>query len=1032
MIIREYDPIYASDIARMWNNSGEGWNGYNFNHTEKSVRDKEAVSSHLNLYLAFLDGKVVGYCKLSKYYYDENTLYIDLLNVDPQYHNRKIGKALVIKAVERTLELAYPRLDLFTWAGNTKAVPLYKKCGFFWEKMETNSTHLMNFIPTVIQTPLLRDYFESMDWYDDSTRPIVVEADGRTENNFDIYTYSWEKAGKNLRVDFEKNGRGIHSIETDEILVRTEISNARLVFGQPYRVKYHFTNKGNLPKHLEIKGISNKNIRFELDQKTELLNNLSIEGDFYLDPIDVEQSIWKTHPVVCAEISVDGKSAILKTGIYPQFPLKIEAASQENQMFAGREKELFVNLENNFTEDCRFELSFPPQKAISFAQEKVDIEMKAHERTNIPLKVSVTNSLVYKQRLEVKACFADGREFCYSQPFTMTNIIPEGRAWGENSKRSSIINANKLLILDKDDDLNEVIFENLNNDLYWYQGFPKLGMPYSSEFLAKHPEKVEYSEEENAIILKAYFCSGDFPGCEIVTCYKLFNSGLMEHYTELLSFPAGQDEVVLSRNFGFEGRKKLFPYSGMLIQADDCLHNDSELTNWDGDKIDENWFHCSANSGNMSIVWHPEDKLLCCEYNYAIEHRFRKGGPSRTNSMFVAFDVFPNAKKLREFALGRKVEAVLPKSFYDLQVNGGNPFWDAESAEMEKSCLLTYQDYRQKPLDCTVELSSLQGLETGLKASASKEEDLHQLCLDLHPCGDFCIDIISARASYPSKTFNVQKILVRKQGKEILQSVEKIGDNTVYTVDNGVLKFRASPEYAPSVFSLVYNDHEWIDNSFPVCGPKSWWNPWCGGLENTTYSIKRSSWHAEKHELSFVTKLDNFSQEWKGIEIITRIENYDALKGISVCQYFLVLPGLPFLATYSTYQQENGFYRNIKGYSRIFFKAGEDFRNTGFDVYLDDKVLHTNCGDEEIEFDFVGKLLACSGKDRKEKLYFYCCQAPVEAYAGSDLTVGSLQFYHDLILKDSKPAASQLKFVILTDLQLPEKALIDLDNIVIS
>ncbi|MFD0960511.1 hypothetical protein [Paenibacillus chungangensis] len=59
--------------------------------------------------------------------------------------------------------MGWPRLDLFTWAGNTKAVPLYKKCGFFWEKKD-DSVHLMNFIPTVLQTEALLPSLERLDW----------------------------------------------------------------------------------------------------------------------------------------------------------------------------------------------------------------------------------------------------------------------------------------------------------------------------------------------------------------------------------------------------------------------------------------------------------------------------------------------------------------------------------------------------------------------------------------------------------------------------------------------------------------------------------------------------------------------------------------------------------------------------------------------------------------------------------------------------------------------------------------------------
>lgn len=1044
LVIKEYDPGLAKGIAEMWNNSGEGWNGDNTHHTEISVRNKESVSSHLNLYLALIGDKVVGYCKLSKYYFDENTLYIDLLNVDPRYFNQKIGKALVKLAVEKTIELGYPRLDLFTWAGNTKAVPLYKKCGFFWEKREDSNTHLMNFIPTVMQTPLLSDYFETLDWYDDSTRPIVVEADGRTENNFDYYTYTWEKDGTRLRVEFEKSGRGIHSIETDEFRIHTEISNGKLVFGQKYPVKYHFTNKTSKAQQIEIKGMDNKNIRFLMHQSISILDTQTIEGEFYLDSVETEQNMWKNHPAVCAEISVDGKSAIFKTGINPQFPLRMFAGKKESMLFAGREEELYLNVENNFNEDCTFEITFPPQQDIIFSQETVEISLQAHERNCLPLGLTASNSLIYNQRVNVKASFSKDHDLCYNQPFSMILYVPEGKAKGENNERCYIINSRNILTLEKDDDLSEMFFKNLHNNLYWCQGYPKLGLPYSAEFLLKLPDKVEYLEDAATITLKAYYSSDDFPGCKFVSCYRLYCSGMLEYYTELLAFPDGLNEIVLSRSFWFEGRQMLMPYSGMIMQTDDTLHNDSGISNWNSDKIDENWLHCATRAGNMSIVWHKEDKLICCEWNYAIEHKFKKGESACSNPVYVAFDVFPNIKKLREFALGKKVEALIPSSFYDLQLNFGNPFWDDESplsapemetgvavnSEHKNKCQLSYLDYRHNPLECTVQISSINCEDIALCATATKIDELHELSFDLYPHNEKCIDIISAKASYPTKSFCVDKILIRKQTMEIRETVEQLGDNTIYTVDNGVVRFKVSPQYAPLVYSLIYDKHEWIDNSFPERSPKSWWNPWCGGFENVINNMKRDSWHSEKHEVSFVAKEDNFAQVWKGMEIKTKIENYDSLKGVTVCQYFLVLPGLPVVLTYCTYQQEKGFYRRIEAFSRVFVKADDDIRNSAFELTRDDKVLATKCGIEDIGFETEGKLLACSGLNRKEKLYFYCTKAPVTANPASDTLVSSLLFNYEVILKDSAATASQLKFVILSDLNISEKALIDLDNIV--
>ncbi|MDZ4121555.1 MAG: hypothetical protein U1C33_04000, partial [Candidatus Cloacimonadaceae bacterium] len=365
------------------------------------------------------------------------------------------------------------------------------------------------------------------------------------------------------------------------------------------------------------------------------------------------------------------------------------------------------------------------------------------------------------------------------------------------------------------------------------------------------------------------------------------------------------------------------------------------------------------------------------------------------------------------------------------------PFWKADASLAEGSgntarCQLAYHDYRQIPLDCTVQISSLNSKGIAQSSTATKDKEQHHISFDFEADGQAPIDLISAIASYPAKEFCLNRVLFRKQASEPLESITKAGDNTIYSIDNGIIQIQVSPEFAPAVFSLRYQNNEWFDSSFPDRCAKSWWNPWCGGAEVIPNNMLRSAWLAEKHQVSFVQKQDNFAQVWKGIEIKTRIANNDSLKGICVCQYFMVLPGLPVIAMYATYQQDQGFYRHLEAISRIFVKADEDIKNSSYEISKDDQLLSTNCGVEDIEFNFEGKLMACRGKHRQEKLYFYCTKAPSRAFAGSDIFAVSLLFYDYIRMYNRESKASQLKFIILSELSLPEKALIDLDNIRIS
>lgn len=118
--IVEYHDGYAQAVAKMWNESSENWGGDDSVSTAQDIIDTEAKSTNLHLFLAVIGDEVVGYCGLSEYREDEGALYIPLINVHPDYQGLKIGKRLLLTALDKTVELGWPRLDLFTWPGNTR------------------------------------------------------------------------------------------------------------------------------------------------------------------------------------------------------------------------------------------------------------------------------------------------------------------------------------------------------------------------------------------------------------------------------------------------------------------------------------------------------------------------------------------------------------------------------------------------------------------------------------------------------------------------------------------------------------------------------------------------------------------------------------------------------------------------------------------------------------------------------------------------------------------------------------------------
>ncbi|MBU7048276.1 MAG: GNAT family N-acetyltransferase, partial [Theionarchaea archaeon] len=134
--ITEYNPSMAARAAELFSAFNEIWPGGfggGIPYDEQRVRNwLDDTSAIADLVAIDPDGNIIGYCGLYPHYHDSNAAYISLLGVHPRVLGKKIGKMLLLKALEIAAEKGVQRVDLNTWSGNLKAVPLYKKVGLFW------------------------------------------------------------------------------------------------------------------------------------------------------------------------------------------------------------------------------------------------------------------------------------------------------------------------------------------------------------------------------------------------------------------------------------------------------------------------------------------------------------------------------------------------------------------------------------------------------------------------------------------------------------------------------------------------------------------------------------------------------------------------------------------------------------------------------------------------------------------------------------------------------------------------------------
>lgn len=1013
--IIEYDPSYAGAVADMWNRSNESWGGGTNQRTEDSVRRGMETSSDLHVFLA-VDGKeVVGFCSFAHYRQDEGALYVPLLNVRPDYHGHKVGRNLILNAVRKTVEAGCPRLDLYTWAGNTKAVPMYKKCGFFWEKND-DSVHLMNFIPTILQTEALAPYFEELDWYADSTRELVIVPDGRRERGFDFFDYTWQKGEISLRAEFEKTGRGLTALDTPDYEISTEIDDHDLVFGAAYKVRYRIKNRSASDLAIEIKGQNDKSIRFALvaAQTIPPGETVIVEGEFELDQVREEQNDKKTHPVVISEWVIGGRRAEFRMGIAPKFPVKMKTALPAKELYPGIPAELYLNVENNFASEAEFAFEWPEDECVEWAERAVRFTVPAKGKASVPVPFTLRSYGLYSREVEVTAVPAEKKAISFTSKLSFLMKGTQGRYGGEDGEQWLAVNGAFSLHLGKLDNNMWIDYPGSHHSFWW--NYPKLGKPFAEEFSKKQAKEVKIYPEGESQVLEALYESEDFPGLQMKSVAKLFASGIAEFHHEICNTSSKglEENVYLLTNFGFFGNRLILPYQGHYVDMGDAYSGDP--AHWDSAQITENWLFCKEENVTCGICWDPSLKLLRPEYPLGLEHdlgRISAGAVVRTKTTVFALNTFAKWWDFRSFArkLRNPFVPVLDNHL-ELVLGGGNLF----VAGVLNTELI---ERKMVPLAGSLELYVQNGGGPERKATdieLRREEDLRSASFEFSPeekeapgNGESGWKV---RAVYRGEDWVQERsaLWFPRTETTVVCGMEEGPAGPVYTVSNGVLSIAAAPDFGSVVHSLKHQDEEWLDSSYPEAVPRSWWNPWHGGLGVAIPGMSGFSRQQEPRNAAWAERMDVHGNVWKGLKMTTVIEKQEANRGITINQYYLMLPGVPVLCVLHSVTNDSGLV--LPHYSLTddnFFKPSPVFSEGWIEIPGEGKFL---LGKLEGQIHSKG-LLRISAVSRQDMLHVVNSYPNQSSSAYVNNKVFNHGVHHHVPLLNGETVWSQPVYLIL-------------------
>ncbi|MBH5318958.1 GNAT family N-acetyltransferase [Paenibacillus sp. GSMTC-2017] len=1014
-----YHPDLAGQVADMWNNSRDSWGDSNSISTAEQVKQEESSSDSLALYLAMDGEKVVGYCSLGEYREDTGALYIPLLNVRPDYHGKKVGRMLLDCALTKTIELGWPRLDLYTWAGNTKAVPLYKKFGFFWEDRD-DCTHLMNMIPTVLRTEAIAHYFNELDWYQDSIRDIVIEPDGRKENEFDYFAYSWAKGSTKLCVEFERLGRGMRLIETDDYLISAEVEKMELVFGREYQILYRITNKSGKSLQLSLRGESSENIRFDYEHNVEVIGETTLTATFFVDEIKEEQSVWRTHPRVKTMLLINGKSALFQVGIVPKFPASL-SLQVHGQTYIGQAAPLYLDVENNFAEDAEISFQLPSSSFLKLKENSYSLHMNAKQRISLPLSADLLQHGFYEADIVITAKRSDGSSVSFDKKIGAAFPGLGVMLSGETEQTWQIHNGRYTLSLNKDD--NEITV-SCGSGKSTNLSYPKLGKPFSSEFSKKRAEQVVFTQEQGAIGINVTYRSSSYPQIELMEKSLLFGDGTVEHVIEItnLSTNIAASELWLAQGFGHHLQRPILPYQGRYVEVPASYGSEYEY--WDGELFSENWLFSRDEEGPWGICW-PEEYLINFQYwNVSLETNLGTLEPRSSKKygpIYLTHGGYPSWKEFRAFARKEALQADLSlTSHLELTANKRNPFVIADEVDIQ------VKEYKMQYLEGELIASLQNGASSKQSQLITEDEEKAESSFTISRC-ESSYDIVNVDGRFATHEIQLRTaIFPVGHGKVKMECTEEQGEQ-VFVADNGLIQIKAAPNFFSSLYSLVSNGQQWLASSFPKRQPKSWWNPWAGGVGNFIEELSAYSIVKEKREASFAELVDNRGNLWQGIKVSYSVQKQEKYRGLTCHQYFLLMPGVPVLCHTVQIVQHTGTYFAGKSWSTDIFLQAE---SNGDEVRLktvgvSGEELNYKLGQGGLSVNEVSDYVI-SSPSRKEQLHIVTDQSAAELDVYSNKEVVCASVVRELNLPDNSVMFTPPVFFLFADKMIPADSLTEL------
>ena len=385
--LRLIDPARdAAALAEMWNDSdGEwpgSWNG-GVPTTARDIREWHEREEYIAVFVWEEGEKIGGYCSLVYDKDDDQALYLALLNVSPRFQGRSIGRRMLVRSVEKTIEDEKYHVDLDTWSGNFKAMAPYKRTGFFWDA--GGWPVMRNYMPAILAMPCTRYFFDRHDWYESLQRQIDQHPDEENWEGLRVFTYRFSareapstrgapstvggpgSAGRSspsdeaasaeereeLTVRVDREARHVTAVETAQLSAWATVDDIEPVRGGQTVLRWKLQNRRDTPAAFALTAKETGDLSIDYHHRDTLGpgETVTLEAPVSVSAKAKAVDRDKTAPRVRTDIRWDDLPIVLATGIRPRVEMSVSIDPEEITLAPGAARRVRVNLHSQLPDD---------------------------------------------------------------------------------------------------------------------------------------------------------------------------------------------------------------------------------------------------------------------------------------------------------------------------------------------------------------------------------------------------------------------------------------------------------------------------------------------------------------------------------------------------------------------------------------------------------------------------------------------------------------------------------------------------------